>query len=211
MSRLLEADSIHYADELLKSAAQELRGSARRMFLSEVCDRLCGGNARRAEKRFGWGRATIKKGAAERLADKSPDSPPVASGNRGRQRSEEANPQLAIDIRLIVEPSSHCDPELKSDRVYTNMTSREVHQALKARGYTAAELPSERTLRDILNRMNYRLKRIRKAKPLKKTEHTDAIFENVKAVRAASQDDPETLEISVDTMRWPMLDGRAIP
>jgi len=60
-------------------------------------------------------------------------------------------------------------------------------------------LPSERTLRDILNRMNYRLKRIQKGKPLKKTEHTDAIFENVKAVRAEAETDPETLEISIDT------------
>ena len=38
-------------------------------------------------------------------------------------------------------------------------------------------------MRDILNRMNYRLKRIQKGKPLKKTEETDAIFANVKAVR----------------------------
>jgi hypothetical protein len=34
-------------------------------------------------------------------------------------------------------------------------------------------------MRNILNRMNYRLKRIRKGKPLKKTEDTDAIFANV--------------------------------
>ena len=47
--------------------------------------------------------------------------------------------------------------------------------------------------------MNYRLKRIQKGKPLKKTEHTDAIFDNVKSVRSAAADDPETLEISVDT------------
>ena len=38
-------------------------------------------------------------------------------------------------------------------------------------------------MRDILNRMNYRLKRIQKGKPLKKTEETDAIFANVKEVR----------------------------
>ena len=54
-------------------------------------------------------------------------------------------------------------------------------------------------MRDILNRMNYRLKRIQKGKPLKKTEETDAIFANVKAVREQARDDPETLEISMDT------------
>ena len=47
--------------------------------------------------------------------------------------------------------------------------------------------------------MNYRLKRIQKGKPLKKTEHTDAIFENVHAAGEKYKDDPEALEISVDT------------
>jgi hypothetical protein len=53
-------------------------------------------------------------------------------------------------------------------------------------------------MRDILNRMNYRLKRIRKGKPLKKTPQTNAIFANVKAVKEEVKG-PETLEISVDT------------
>jgi hypothetical protein len=66
-------------------------------------------------------------------------------------------------------------------------------------GYAREELPAERTMRDILNRMNYRLKRLQKGKPLKKTEQTDAIFANVKAVRDQVRDDPETLEISMDT------------
>lgn len=56
-----------------------------------------------------------------------------------------------------------------------------------------------RTLRDILNRMNYRLKRLHKGKPLKKTPETEAIFANVKAVRQKVKDDAEVLEISIDT------------
>jgi len=54
-------------------------------------------------------------------------------------------------------------------------------------------------MRNILNRMNYRLKRIRKGKPLKKTDQTDAIFANVVAVREQARADPATLEISMDT------------
>ncbi len=54
-------------------------------------------------------------------------------------------------------------------------------------------------MRDILNRLGYRLKRIQKAKPLKKTEDTDAIFANVAAARAQYSGDPEALEISLDT------------
>ena len=74
-----------------------------------------------------------------------------------------------------------------------------MRDALKAKGYTAERLPSERTMWDILNRMGYRLKRIQKGKPLKKTKETDAIFANVKAVQEQVRDDPATLEISMDT------------
>jgi DDE family transposase len=118
---------------------------------------------------------------------------------RGRQRSEQKDPQLAADIRAIVEPHTYADPELKSARRYTNLSAAEVRDALLTKGYPAEALPSERAMRDILNRMNYRLKRIQKGKPLKKTEETDAIFANVKQVKKQVRDDPETLEISVDT------------
>jgi Rhodopirellula transposase DDE domain len=186
------------ADGLLKVAASQMRGTQRRRFLAEVCEALCGGSPRLAEERFGWGRETISIGQSERTAG-AIDPTAKSSGNRGKARSEDANPQLAIDIRLIVEPRTHSDPELKTERQYTNMSAAEVRQALLDRGHAAEEVPSERTLRDILNRMNYRLKRIQKGKPLKKTADTDAIFENVKAVRAAADADPECLQISVDT------------
>ena len=98
-----------------------------------------------------------------------------------------------------MEPHSHADPELKSSRRYSNLSAKEVRDALIVRGYSWDVVPSERTMRDILNRMNYRLKRVQKGKPLKKTETTDAIFENVKRVREESKNDPATLEISMDT------------
>ncbi len=183
-------------DTLLLSAAKQLKGHSRRKFLAEVCTTLCDGSTRKTEARFGWGRETVAKGLCEPEESKMDSSEKL---RRGRQRSEEKNPQLAIDIRLIVEPHTHSDPELKTSRQYTNLSAAEVRQALIERGYQEDQLPSERTLRDILNRMNYRLKRIQKGKPLKKTEHTDAIFENVKRVRQASQDELRTLEISVDT------------
>jgi hypothetical protein len=186
------------ADDLLVTAASRMRGIQRRLFLAEVCQKLCAGSTRQAERRFGWGRNTIAKGIEERKL--APDALATRkSGNAGKKRSEEQNPQLAIDIRLIVEPHTQTDPELKTERRYTNLSAAEVRQALLDRGYSEAEVPSERTMRDILNRMNYRLKRIQKGKPLKKTPETDAIFENLKAVRAEAEADPETLEISTDT------------
>jgi hypothetical protein len=189
-------DSVERYDALIRSGARRLTGYQRRLFQAEVATELCGGNARHAERRFGWGRHTVATGLNElRHGIRCREN----FAARGRQRSEQKNPHLAADIRAIVEPHTHADPELKSSRRYTNLSAAEVRAALIAKGYSSEELPSERTLRDILNRMNYRLKRIQKGKPLKKTKETDAIFANVKEVRKQVRDDPETLEISMDT------------
>jgi transposase len=183
-------------DDLICSGARRLTGYQRRLFVAEVALELCGGSARQAERRFGWGRDTVEKGLQE---SRSGVRCLENFAARGRPRSEQKDPQLAEDIRAIVEPHTHADPELKSSRRYTNLSAAEVREALIAQGYSQEELPSERTLRDILNRMNYRLKRIQKGKPLKKTDETDAIFANVKGVREQARNDPETLEISMDT------------
>jgi len=190
-------DSADSTDDLLCLAACRLTGHSRRLFQAEVTRVLCGGNARRAERRFGWGRGNVNTGLHE-----------LQTGIRcvenfatqGQRRMEVANPQLATDIRDLVEPHTQTDPELKSDRQYTNLSAREVRERLQTeKGYAVADLPGERTMRDILNRMGYRLKRIQKGKPLKKTPETDAIFANVKAVRTQAKTEPHTLEISVDT------------
>ena len=184
-------------EALLQAGAKRLRGHQRRLFLAEVTLQLCAGNARQAERRFGWGRATITQGLHE-LQQGIRCLENFAA--RGRPRWEERHPQLATDIRALVEPRTQADPELQSARRYTNLTAAEVREALHTeKGYAYEALPKERTLRDILNRMNYRLQRIQKGKPLKKTKDTDAIFANVQAVRQEAQDDPETLEISIDT------------
>src|SRR4051794_41484467 len=190
-------DSLELLDALIRSGARRLTGYQRRSFQAEVAAELCGGNARQAERRFGWGRETVEKGLHERHTGIRCLEDFVA---RGRQRSEEKDPQLAADIRAIVEPHTHADPELKSSRRYTNLSAREVLEALKSqKGYSDDRLPKERTMRDILNRLGYRIKRIQKSKPLKKTEETDAGFANVRAARQESGDDPEALEISIDT------------
>jgi Rhodopirellula transposase DDE domain len=189
-------DSIERLDTLIRSGARRLTGYQRRSFQAEVAAELCSGNARQAERRFGWGRETVEKGLQERLHGVRCLEHFAA---RGRQRSEDKDLQLAADIRAIVEPHTHADPELKSSRRYTNLSAAEVRAALIDQGHPEADLPAERTMRDILNRMNYRLKRLQKGKPLKKTDQTDAIFANVKAVREQVRDRPETLEISMDT------------
>lgn len=190
-------DSADCINGLLRSAAQRLTGFQRRSFQAAVTRALCGGSVRRAERRFGWGRANVNTGIREldtgiRCVENF--------ATRGQRRTEDANPQLAADIRDLVEPHTQADPELKSDRHYTNLSAREVRERLqRQKEYADADLPSERTMRDILNRMGYRLKRIQKGKPLKKTAETDAIFANVAAIKVLAKTEPHTLEVSVDT------------
>jgi hypothetical protein len=188
--------SVECYETLLQQGANRLKGHERRLFMAEVTLKLCEGNPRKAERRFGWGRETIDKGLHElKQGVRCLES----FSMRGRPRLEDKTPQLAKDIRDIVEPHTQADPELKSSRRYSNLSAANVLEALQIKkGYAKENLPSHRTMRDILNRMNYRLKRIRKGKPLKKTPLTNPIFANVKAVKAEVKD-PDTLEISMDT------------
>jgi transposase len=189
-------DAVECFEWLLHQGVNRLNGHERRLFMAEVTLKLCDGNARKAERRFGWGRETVDKGLHElqqgmRCLENFPA--------RGRPRWEDKNPQLAQAIRAIMEPHTQADPELKSARRYSNLSAAEVLESLQAKkGYAPENLPSQRTMRDILNRMNYRLKRIQKGKPLKKTAQTNPIFANVKAVKEEIKG-PDTLEISMDT------------
>src|SRR5689334_21362664 len=108
-------------DTLLQAAAKRLRGHQRRLFLAEVTLELCDGNTRQAERRFGWGRETVAKGLHELQQGIRCVEYFTA---RGRPRWEEENPQRAQDIRDLVEPHTQADPELKSERRYTNLTAK---------------------------------------------------------------------------------------
>ena len=106
-------ESIERTDALIRSGASRLTGFQRRAFQAEVAIELCGGNARQAERRFGWGRETVQTGLHERRTGLRCVEDFVA---RGRRRVEDRDQRLAADIRRIVEPHSYADPSLKSSR-----------------------------------------------------------------------------------------------
>lgn len=182
--------------QLITSAARLLTGAKRRAFQAEVVAQHLGGQARRAEALFGWGRSTVTLGLHERRSgcvcqERFPD--------RGRRAIEVRLPNLAADIRRLVEPHSQADPQFKSPLVYTRLSARRVRQALLETGpYREEQLPSVRTFNALLNRLGYRLRSVQKCRPLKKIPQTDAIFANVRAVNAAAAADPATLRLSVD-------------
>ena len=181
---------------IIKSAAGKLSGAKKRAYIAEVAIEFCDGNARKAERIFGWGRETINKGIRE-LQTGIPYQDDYRA--RGNKKTEEKIPQLAEDIREIVDPKSQADPRLKTSLAYTRITAKAVRQALiDQKGYSDDQLPCESTIGEILNRLGYRLRRVQKAKPLKKIPQTDDIFKNVEQANRQADEKSGTKRISVD-------------
>jgi hypothetical protein len=151
--------------ETIQSAARKLTGFRRRQFQAEVATKYCGGSPRRAERVFGWGREAVNTGLHERRTGIRCCDNFTA---RGRRKSEELSPRLAEEIHDLVQPASQADPKFQTPFAYTRMTSRELRAQLLAKT-SGSELPvpAERTLRSLLNRLGYRLRRVRKTKPQK--------------------------------------------
>jgi len=96
-------------------------------------------------------------------------------------------PELADDIRSIVDLKSQADPKFQTSFQYTRITAKAVRQALiDENGYTDGELPCKNTIGNILKKMGYNLKRIQKTKPLKKIPITDEIFKNVDGMKLST-------------------------
>src|SRR4051794_18160091 len=181
----------------IRDAATLLTGPKRRRFQAQVTTDYLDGRARQAEYVFGWGRHTVQLGLHELRTGLTCVDRFTA---RGRHTTEEDRPQLAQDIRDLVEPHTQGDPTAVAPFAFTRITAKAVRTALiQRKGYRDEDLPSERTLSEILNRLGYRLRHVQKTRPLKKIKQTDAIFAHVEAAheRAAAAED--TLRISIDT------------
>ena len=181
----------------IKDAASKLTGAKRRAFQAQVALDYLDGSPRRAERMFGWSRETVELGLNElRTGIICLDN----VSERGNRRTEEKLPQLEQDIRSLAEPESQQDPKFQSPFKYSRMTAKAMRQALiDQKGWKDEELPCEKTIGNILNRLGYRLRRVQKAKPVKKVRQTDAIFENVQRENQASDEREDSLRISIDT------------
>ena len=81
---------------------------------------------------------------------------------------EEQHPALAEEIHALVEPHSQADPKFQTTFAYTRITAKAVQEQLAAKAAGSRHpVPAERTLRSMLNRLGYRLRRVRKTKPQK--------------------------------------------
>ena len=183
-------------------AARQLRGQAKRAFQARVAIDYLHGSARRAETVFGWGREAVFKGLEELEGLPVPgkaDQTPGDTG-RGRPKTQQRLCDLEADVRALVEPQSQADPKFQSAFAYTRMTAANVRRALiDEKGYRPDDLPADRTLRRMLNRFGFRLRRVQKTKPVKKIKETDAIFANVARANRKADEDPACLRISIDS------------
>jgi hypothetical protein len=177
----------------IKDAASKLTGPKRRAFQAQVTLDYLEGRARRAERVFGWGRETVELGLHELWTGI------VCLGNfstRGNKKTEEKHFQLEQDIRALADANSQQDPKFQSPFLCTRMTAKAMRKALIGqKGWTDEHLPHENTIGVILNRLSYKLRRVRKAKPLKKVRHTDAISDNVERESRASDEREDSLRL----------------
>jgi hypothetical protein len=153
--------------ETIRSAAKRLSGHHRRAFQAEVAQQYCDGSPRRAESIFGWGRDAVATGLEEvRTGTLHEDR--VAE--RGRSKTEEMHPELVAVIHSLVAPQTQADPKFQSPLAFTRMTARAVREQLLSHESTRAITPAERTVHTLLHRLGYRMRRVRKTIPQKKSQ-----------------------------------------
>ncbi|MEM7035114.1 MAG: transposase [Chloroflexota bacterium] len=142
-----------------------MKGAKKRAFQAEMVLKYCAGQARAGEGLFGWNRKTIETGLGEKRTGL------ICQGAQryvsGRKRWEEKQPQAAMALKELAEAHAQQDGTFRTTIAYTRLTVKEALHQLRQQGFVEEELPSPRSMADILNRMGYRLRRVVKSKPQK--------------------------------------------
>jgi hypothetical protein len=151
--------------QALKKASATLTGHDRRVFRAEVVRGLGPGGQRRAQVELGWSRDTTRKGEHElNTGIECID----ARSATGAKPIDARLPNLRQDIRDLVDSQSQADPRFESERVYCKLSvSKVVELLIEKNGYTNRQLPSNETIRNILNAEGYTLRKVQKTKPKK--------------------------------------------
>jgi hypothetical protein len=152
--------------EDLRLASSKLTGVNRRYFQACIAIKYCRGNARLTERMFGWSRATVALGLAEKRTRITCIGSQI--GFSGAKRWEEKQPEVAESLVKLAESHSQQDPTFATTIAYTRLTATEALKQLAQQGYLPEQLPSLSTMTEVLNRTGYRLRKVVKAKPKKK-------------------------------------------
>lgn len=152
---------------LIKGLVAKIPWPERRIAMGETTSILLDGSPRIAESVFGWNRNTVELGINEFI---SGIRCVEDISERRRKKAEEKNPQLLADIQQIVDPHSHADYQLRTNLAHTNITAQAVRDTLSENGWLEDDLPTTRTISNILNRHGYRVRSVAKAKVQKKRQ-----------------------------------------
>lgn len=151
--------------ELIQRMVDRIPWPARRQAMADATKTLLKSKPRVAEVMFGWGRTTVELGMNELRTGITCQND---LSKRRKPRTEEKYPQLLVDLRKIMDSESQAESHLRTSYSYTNMTAEAVQSALQEKGWSKEALPTVRTLSNILNRQDYRLRRVAKTQVQKK-------------------------------------------
>jgi hypothetical protein len=162
----------------VRLAASKMTGANRRAFQAEMTWKYCAGNVRQAEPVLGWGRSNIAVGLAEQRPRIICLGLPSAFS--GRQRWADVQPEAAVALREIAEAQAQQAPTCRSAVASTRLTAQAAVAALRQAGDRDEPWPAASTMAVVRNRMGYRRRNVRTAKPQKHIEPTAAIFDHSK-------------------------------
>jgi hypothetical protein len=151
--------------DTIRSAAAKLTGYRRRQFQAEMAAKYCDNSARLAEKVFGWARDSVQTGLHER---RTGIRCVERFQERGRKKTEDIAPEIVTAIRRLVEPQAQIDPTFESPLAFTRVTAQAVRDELLRDPAIAPHVPCRQTIGNMLNRLDYRLRPVIKARPKKR-------------------------------------------
>ena len=147
-------------------AIEKLKGSDKRISLAMIANDIGKGGQSIVSKEFNVSRDTIRKGKRE-IENGVSDDDKVET--RGRKRIEEKLRHLLEDIKDIIDSQSQTDPNFKTTRLFTRLTSKEIRiQLIIQKNYKDDELPTIQTINNKVRLLGYNLSKVKKLKPKKR-------------------------------------------
>ena len=147
--------------DLIGRLVELIAWPAKRCAMGDVTVSLLDGKQRVAETVFGWNRRAIEVGIHEYQTGITCIND-IAT--RVKPKTEDKHPELLAEIQAIMESHSASESSLRTTLMYANMTAKAVHEALVEKGWSTQSLPTVRTISNLLNRQDYRLRTVAKAK-----------------------------------------------
>ena len=115
--------------EDLKLASANMTGPIRRSFQAKMALKYCAGNARRAERVFGWGRETVQLGLHELRTGITCLGAQEAFC--GKPLWEDRHPEAARRLWELAREHSQQDPTFRTPLSYTRLTAAQALARLR--------------------------------------------------------------------------------